>query len=256
MSSPKVLVVPCLRDNYAYLVHREGSKQAVVVDASEAAPIEAALEAHGLELVGILSTHHHYDHVGGNEELAAKRPGLAVWASSYDKARVPGLTRTVDDGDEAEIAGLKVRCWTVPGHTLGAVAYVIGDAVFTGDTLFIAGCGRLFEGTPAQMHDSLSHKLGTLPPSTRVYCGHEYTVSNARFAATIEPDNPAIAKLLADAESARARNEPTVPSTLGAEHAYNPFLRVAQPALREKFQSEDPVVVLGKVRAAKDQFSV
>lgn len=254
MSSPKVIVVPCLSDNYAYLVHLEGSKDAIVVDASEAAPVETALAKHGLELVGILATHHHYDHVGGNEELASGRAGLPVWGTTYDKRRVPGLTRTVEDGEEAEIAGMQVRCLTVPGHTLGAVAYVIGDAVFTGDTMFIAGCGRLFEGTPAQMHDSLSHKLGKLPDATRVFCGHEYTVSNAKFAATLEPDNAAVAKLLSDAETARSRGEPTVPSTMGAEHTYNPFMRVAEPVLQQKYGSDDPAVVLGKVRSAKDSF--
>lgn len=254
MSSPKVIVVPCLSDNYAYLVHLEASKDAIVVDASEAAPVEAALTRHGLQLVGILATHHHYDHVGGNEALASKRAGLPIWGSTYDKARVPGLTRTVEDGEEAEIAGMNVRCLTVPGHTLGAVAYLIGDAVFTGDTMFVAGCGRLFEGTPAQMHDSLLNKLGKLPPSTRVYCGHEYTVSNARFAATLEPDNAAIAKLLADAQRARSRGEPTVPSTMGEEGTYNPFMRVGEPVLQKKYGSDDPEVVLGKVRTAKDNF--
>lgn len=254
MDRVRVVPVPCLSDNYAYLVFAEGSRIALVVDASEGAPVEAALAREGLELGGILATHHHFDHVGGNADLAAKRSDLPVVASGYDKDRVPGCTKTVEDGETFELAGLSVRCITVPGHTMGAVAYVIGDTVFTGDTLFIAGCGRLFEGTPADMHGSLNEKLAALPPSTRVYCGHEYTISNAKFAASVEPENAAVSELAERARAAREKGEPTVPSTIGQELAHNPFMRVAEPALRARYASDDPVTVLGKVRRAKDEF--
>ncbi|NUP14304.1 MAG: hydroxyacylglutathione hydrolase [Polyangiaceae bacterium] len=254
MTQPRVVPVPCLSDNYAYLVHLPGSTDTLVVDPSEPGPVEAALAQHGLTLVGILATHHHMDHVGGNEALAASREGLPIVASKYDENRVPGVTKLVNDGDTFDIAGLHVRCITVPGHTLGAVSFVIGDAVFTGDTLFIGGCGRLFEGTPAQMYDSLCVRLAALPGDTRVYCGHEYTASNARFAAVVEPGNDAITKLAERAKAAGQNKEPTVPSTIAAELAHNPFMRVREPSYKARYGSDDPATVLGKVRAEKDNF--
>jgi hydroxyacylglutathione hydrolase len=246
--------VPCLRDNYAYLVHLPGSRAAAVVDPSEAPPVLAALEREGLDLVAILCTHHHYDHIGGNVDLADAISGLEVVCSEYDRGRVPRVTRTVGDGGTFEVAGLSVTAMAVPGHTLGAIAFLIGDAVFTGDTLFVAGCGRLFEGTPAMMHESLSLKLGKLPPETRVYCGHEYTTSNARFALTVEPENEAARRLAERARAAREKGEPTVPSTIADEIAHNPFLRVGVAAVRAKYQKEDPVDVLAAMRAEKDAF--
>ncbi len=254
MLDPIVIPVPCLSDNYAYLVHAPGSTAALVVDPSEAAPVLSAAERAGLSLVGVLATHHHFDHVGGNEDLARAVPGLLVVCSEHDRARVPAATRAVRDEEQLGLAGLSIRVLNVPGHTLGAVAYVIGDAVFTGDTLFIAGCGRLFEGTPADMTRSLCEVLGRLPASTRVYCGHEYTLANAAFAATVEPENPAVQALVAAARSARARGEPTVPSSIGAELLHNPFLRVGQPALRARFGLSDPVELLARVRKDKDTF--
>ena len=250
----RVVPVPCLSDNYAYLVHAEGARAALVVDPSEAAPVEDALRREGLELTGILATHHHFDHVGGNEALASTRPGLPVVASKVDEDRVPCANKLVADGETLSLAGLDIRCIDVPGHTLGAVAYVIGDAVFTGDTLFIAGCGRLFEGTPAQMYTSLCERLARLPGETRVYCGHEYTISNARFAASVEPGNAAVAALLARATELRGRGEPTVPSSIAAERAHNPFLRVAEGALVSRYGTGGPVSVLAAVRKDKDAF--
>ncbi|HTJ82629.1 MAG TPA: hydroxyacylglutathione hydrolase [Polyangiaceae bacterium] len=252
---PRVVAVPCLSDNYAYLIHAPGSRDAIVVDASEGAPVIAALEREGLRPVAVLSTHHHPDHVGGNEAMAARFPGIEIVASKYDEARVPGRTLSVDDGAEVELGPLGVRAMMVPGHTLGAVAYVIGDAVFTGDTLFIAGCGRLFEGTAADMYDSLALRLGALPPETRVYCGHEYTVSNARFALAVDGDNAAVRSLLERATAQRERGEPTVPSTIGDELAFNPFMRVREPALvHAAGDLGDPVAVLGAIRKQKDTF--
>ena len=238
----RVLPVPCLSDNYAYLVVPEGARLAIVVDPSEAEPVLEALAGEGLELAAILNTHHHYDHVGGNEGLREKLGPLPVYAHESDRGRVPAQPEDVVEGRAFEVAGMSFRPLHVPGHPLGAVSYVTDGAVFTGDTLFVAGCGRLFEGTPEQMHESLSGKLGRLPPETRVYCGHEYTLTNLRFAATVEPDNAAIREKLGRATSARERGEPTVPSTIAEELQTNPFLRCADAK------------ALAAVRAAKDAF--
>jgi len=255
----EIEVVPCLRDNYAYLVFRRGEPRALVVDPSESAPVLAALERLGLELAGILCTHHHRDHVGGNEELLRAFPSAAVFGSRTDATRIPGLTDVLDDGDEREHAGFAFRVLHVPGHTRGAIAYRLGDAVFTGDTLFVAGCGRLFEGTPEQMHASLNEKLARLPPETKVYCGHEYTLKNLEFAAHVEPGNEAIQEKLARVRAARARGEPTVPSSIAEERATNPFLRCDRPAIRARMAPElgtssEPVDVFAAVRRAKDTF--
>ena len=250
----RVIPVPCLSDNYAYLVTADGSDEAFVVDPSESAPVIAAIEQHRLRLVAIVNTHHHHDHVGGNEELRAKYGELPVYAHASDRGRVPAQTVSVEEGKPFHAAGLELRALHVPGHTLGAVAYVVEDAVFTGDTLFVAGCGRLFEGTPAQMYESLSGKLGRLPPATRVYCGHEYTVSNLRFAVHAEPDNRAAAEKLTAAQAVRERGEPTVPSTIGEELATNPFMRCDEPGLAARFPGGNAAEVLGAVRKAKDGF--
>ena len=258
----RVIPVSCLQDNYAYLVGADGSAAlggphtpAVVVDPSEAGPVVAALEQHGLTLAAILCTHHHWDHVGGNEELAG-RFGVPVYAHVSDRGRVPGQTEDVEEGRPFEVAGLRVEALHVPGHTTGAVAYCIGDAVFTGDTLFLAGCGRLFEGTPAMMATSLD-KLARLPATTRVFCGHEYTTSNLRFAAAVEPDNAAVAARARAAEAARSRAEPTVPGTIADELATNPFLRTAEPAVAGYAKAAPGAPradVFAAVRAAKDGF--
>jgi hydroxyacylglutathione hydrolase len=254
-SSLEITAVPCLRDNYAYIVAPRGARRAIVVDPSEAAPVERELEARGLELIAILNTHHHWDHVGGNEELLASRPGLPVYAHESDReqGRVPGQTVALRHEEAFDIEGMPFVTLHVPGHTLGAVTYCSDGAAFTGDTLFIAGCGRLFEGTPAMMHESLSGRLAKLPPDTRIYCGHEYTASNLRFAQSVEPENAAVAKKLAWAEQRRQSGEPTVPSTIADELATNPFLRVAEPTLAARFGGS-PVDVLAAVRAAKDAF--
>lgn len=250
----RVVPVPCLQDNYAYLVHAEGSRDAVVVDPSEEAPVLEALTREGLTLAAVLDTHHHFDHVGGNEALARHAPGVPVIAGATDRGRVPGQTRGVADGERFEVAGLAVQALHVPGHTSGAIAYVVeGTDVFTGDTLFVAGCGRLFEGTPAEMHRSLSGALGALPDEVRVWCGHEYTQSNLRFAKVADPDNPAVDASIAWAAELRARGAPTVPSTIGREKAHNPFLRVVDPVFAARFGGGDPAEVLGQVRKAKDE---
>jgi len=250
----RIIEVPCLSDNYAYLVAREGSAEAVVIDPSEAAPVAAALADNGLKPVAILATHHHHDHVGGNEALLGEHPGMSVYAHRSDRGRVPGQTVDVDEGQAFEVAGMTFQPWHVPGHTSGAVAYHVEDAVFTGDTLFVAGCGRLFEGTPEMMNDSLNNKLAKLPGDTRVFCGHEYTVSNLTFAKVADPDNPAVIERLAWAQQRRNEGRPTIPSTISDELATNPFMRVAEPSLAKHHGSGTAVEVLAAVRKAKDSF--
>jgi hydroxyacylglutathione hydrolase len=239
---PHVVPVPCLSDNYAYLVSRPGSRDAIVVDPSEADPVLEALERENLTLAAILNTHHHYDHVGGNEGIRERLGAVPVYAHVSDDGRVPSQTERVEEGKGFEVAGLSFDVLHVPGHTLGAVSYVVDGAVFTGDTLFVAGCGRLFEGTPEQMYDSLSRKLAKLPAATQVFCGHEYTLANLRFALTVEPANVAMREKLERATAARERGEPTVPSSIGEELATNPFMRCADAA------------ALAAVRRAKDSF--
>lgn len=255
----RVVPVPCLSDNYAYIVSAGGdSKEAVVIDPAEAGPVFAALERENLKLVAVLNTHHHWDHVGGNDELVARFGALPVYAHASDFGRVPQQTERVEEGNTFEIAGISFRPLHVPGHTLGAVSYCSGEgaeqAVFTGDTLFVAGCGRLFEGTPEQMFASLSGKLGRLPPETRVFCGHEYAFSNLRFAHFVEPENEAIKKKLDAASEAKSRGGFMIPSTIAEELATNPFLRCEEPAVRERFPGGSPAEVLGAVRKAKDNF--
>lgn len=249
----RVLPVPCLSDNYAYLV-TAGGADAIVVDPSEAEPVIAALEREGLHLVAILNTHHHYDHVGGNEALLQRFGKMPVFAHESDRGRVPAQTDDVQEGRTIEVAGLTFEALHVPGHTTGAVAYVGHGAVFTGDTLFVAGCGRLFEGTPAMMYTSLCEKLAKLPPETRVYCGHEYTASNLRFAQHVEPGNTAVKDKLARVTAMRERGEATVPSTIADELATNPFLRVTEATVKSGFPGETAADVLGAVRLAKDNF--
>lgn len=259
LGAMQVHLVPCLKDNYAYLVHREGSRDVLVVDASEEAPVVEALAKLGLNPVAILATHHHVDHVGGNAGMLKRFPSLRVFGYTSDRGRIPEQTDFLEDGQQFDVAGIGVKALHIPGHTLGAVAYVAEGAAFTGDTLFAAGCGRLFEGTAAQMYESLNLKLGALPDDTKVYCGHEYTVSNLRFAEALEPNNAEIAQKLAWAQARREKGEPTLPSTLAEERKTNPFLRVAEQdvvqALGERLkQDRSPQAVLAAVRAMKDAF--
>ena len=254
----QVHLVPCLEDNYAYLVHQEGSRNAIVVDASEEAPVAAALEKLGLTPVAILATHHHVDHVGGNLALLTRYPNLKVFGYESDKGRIPGQTEFLEDQQSFEVAGIGLQALHIPGHTLGAVAYVAEGAAFTGDTLFAAGCGRLFEGSAVQMYESLNLTLGGLPDETRIYCGHEYTLNNLRFAESLEPDNEDIQKKLTWARAVREKGEPTLPSTMAEERRTNPFLRVSEKDIvkrvAELARDESPQEVLAAVRQLKDAF--
>src|SRR6185503_210003 len=215
----RVVPVPQLLDNYAYLVIDTARRVAAVLDAAE---------RESVELVAILSTHHHFDHVGGNDDLiAALRPRrMQVFGYAGDRSRIPGITDALDDGQQFEVGGLHGQALFIPAHTRGHLAYWLSadKSVFTGDTLFAGGCGRLFEGDAAQMMSSLA-KLARLPDDTRVYCGHEYTEKNLEFAAELEPSNRPLSEKLATVQALRRQGTPTVPSTIAEEKATNPFLR-------------------------------
>lgn len=230
----RVEIVPCLSDNYAYVLIDDAARECAVVDASEAGPLSTALSRIGLPLTAIFSTHHHFDHVGGNEALLAAHPGAVVYGHRSDVGRLPGLSRPLDDGARVAFGTCEVRAHHVPGHTLGALAYEVrahdgARWLFTGDTLFLAGCGRLFEGTAEQMFTSLS-SLAALGDDVLVACGHEYTLSNLRFAAHVEPENALIRERLAEESARRQRGEPTVPAPMSYEKATNPFLRARDVA--------------------------
>ena len=252
--------VPAFQDNYLWVMSR--GRDAAVVDPGDAAPIEAFLAEQGLILRAILATHHHGDHVGGLAALAAhwKCP---VFGPAGE--RIGGLTRRLKEGDRITVPALEVELdvLDVPGHTAGHIAYVHRDPddpfAFVGDTLFAGGCGRLFEGTAAQMVGSLS-KLAALPPRTRVYCAHEYTLANLRFARAVEPGNASLAQRQSREAARREHGEPTVPSTIGVELETNPFLRWREPAVIEAAERragrplDDPVAVFAEIREWKNNF--
>ena len=254
----KIIQVPLLRDNYAYLLICEKSKEAAVIDPSEAEPVLKRIEQEKITLTAILNTHHHRDHTGGNEGILAQHK-VDVYGHKSDAARIFGLTRGVDEGDEIKIGDLTGKVLFIPGHTSGHVAYLFGGNLFCGDTLFTAGCGRLFEGTPEQMDGSLK-KLAALPDETKVYCGHEYTESNLRLAVTLEPKNHKLVSRFERVQGLRTRGASTVPATLEEEKQTNPFLRWDSKELQASLKSQDPdlrldpVSVFAKVRKLKDSF--
>lgn len=252
----EIVTVPARSDNYAFLVHDAESGRTALVDAPEAAPIEAALAERGWRLDEIWITHHHGDHVEGVSELRS-RHGATVTGAAADAHRLPPLDRAVADGDTFDFAGAAVRVIDVSGHTIGHIAFHLpaANAVFTADSLMALGCGRVFEGTAAMMWKSLC-RLAALPKETVVYSGHEYTATNARFALTIEPGNAALAARAEAVFAAAAAGRPTVPSTLAEELATNPFLRAGLPQVKEALskQSEDDVSVFAEVRGRKDRF--
>jgi hydroxyacylglutathione hydrolase len=254
----KIHQIPLLRDNYGYLLVCEKTKQAAIVDPSEAEPVLRRIEQEKIEPIAILNTHHHRDHTGGNEGLLAHQK-LEVYGHKSDDGRIPGLTRGLEEGDEVQIGELKGKVYFIPGHTTGHVAYLFENNLFCGDTLFTAGCGRLFEGTPEQMHASLK-KLMALPDNTKIYCGHEYTESNLRFAMSLEPKNPKLVSRFERVQGLRARGASTVPSTLEEEKQTNPFLRWDSKEIQANVKAAnrdarmDPVSIFAAVRKMKDSF--
>lgn len=248
--------LPVLSDNYVYLVHEPAAGLTAVVDPAVVEPVLAALERRGWRLTHILNTHHHHDHVGGNEALKAAT-GCRVVGPRADRDRIPGIDIALGDGDRFEFGGSVADIFDVPGHTRGHIAFhfAAARALFCGDTLFALGCGRMFEGTAPQMWDSLE-KLRRLPGDTRVYCAHEYTQSNGRFALAVEPGNAALVARMRDVDARRAANEPTVPSTLADELATNPFLRPESPEIQATLglPGAPPAEVFGATRARKDVF--
>ena len=252
----EIETIPCLSDNYAYLAHDPDTGMTAAIDVPEAGPVLAMLDEKDWVLSHILITHHHADHVDGVPELLENTHAKVVGAAA-DAHRLPPLDIAVEDGDSIIIGNATAEVLDVSGHTVGHIAFHFpeSEAVFTADSLMALGCGRVFEGTMAQMWDSLS-KLAALPPDTAVYSGHEYTLNNAKFALTIDPENPALTSRAAAVEAARAKGHPTVPSKLSEELATNPFLRAADPAVQANLDmtGRDPADVFSEIRRRKDSF--
>ena len=248
--------IPVLNDNYVYLVHETGAGVTGVVDPAVAAPVLERLRARGWKLDWILSTHHHADHTGGNLELK-EATGCRVAGAKADEARIPGIDLKLVEGDRFSLGEAGAQVFETPGHTSGHISFWFPDAkaLFCADTLFSLGCGRVFEGSHAQMWNSLS-KLAALPDDTLVYCGHEYTQSNARFALSVDPDNQALKARAAEVERQRAAGQATVPTTIAAERAANPFLRAGDAAIRAKLGMKDSsdAEVFAEIRRRKDSF--
>jgi hydroxyacylglutathione hydrolase len=255
-TSLDIVRIPVLNDNYVWLMREPQSGAVGVVDPAVARPVLAEAAKRRWKITHILNTHHHGDHVGGNREIK-EATGCAIVGPRRDRARIPGIDVEVDDGERYRFGEAEADVFFVPGHTSGHIAYAFREqkALFCGDTLFALGCGRLFEGTPQQMWTSLSRLRG-LPDDMLVYCAHEYTQSNARFAVTVEADNDKLIKRSAAIDAARAKGEATVPSLLGEEKATNPFLRADVPAVQRAvgMPAGDPAAVFAEVRHRKDVF--
>ena len=251
-----IVQIPVLADNYIYLIHDPVSRETAVIDPALAQPVLDVLEEKGWRLTYILNTHHHWDHVGGNLKLKQKT-GCKIIAAQSDRERIPGIDMGVSEDDVISLGESRARVISTPGHTICHIVYHFAedDALFCGDTLFVMGCGRLFEGTPEQMWTSLQ-KLKALPPSTRVYCTHEYTQANGRFALTVEPDNRQLQQRMAVINKMRAKHLPTVPSTVEQELATNPFFREGSLALQKNISRVNgtPIEVFAEVRRLKDGF--
>ena len=261
--------IPTLGDNYTYLIIDEESGEAAVVDAPEVDPVVRRVDELGVNVTKILSTHHHWDHSGANPQLSEKY-GAPVYGHLSDKERIPAFTNGLEEGDRIQVGALEAEILFIPAHTTGHIAYVFPEAVFCGDTLFAGGCGRLFEGNPQMMHEALNLKLSKLSDDVLVYCGHEYTESNFKFALHLEPGNEALQKKMEWTKARRAKaasdwhdatdEEMTIPSTIGDERATNPFMRVDSPEIIDSIQKAHPgsdtdaVTILGHVRAMKDSF--
>jgi hydroxyacylglutathione hydrolase len=255
MGALQTVLLPCLTDNYCVILHEPDSGQTAAIDAPSAPAIKAALAERGWRLNELYITHHHTDHTGGVEELKAFY-GMPVTGPEKEEERIPGLTRVVTAKSDLSFAGHPIQVIETPGHTLGHVTYYMPDdhLAFTGDTLFSLGCGKIFEGGPQMMWDSVS-KIAALPGETNVYCGHEYTLNNARFALTIEPENDALKKRVVEVEALRAAGKPTLPTTIDHEKATNPFLRPQSRSIQARLGMLGAPAweVFGRIRQLKNK---
>ncbi|MGK7926457.1 MAG: hydroxyacylglutathione hydrolase [Spirulina sp.] len=256
----QVIRIPVLSNNYIFLLHDDTQKIAAVVDPALAPPVLQQLNALNAKLVAIFNTHHHWDHIGGNQELLHHFPELRVYGGREDRGRLPGQQVFLKDGDRVEFGDRIGEVFFVPGHTIAHIAYYFpapqaGEPgeLFCGDTLFAGGCGRLFEGTPAQMVHSLG-KLRNLPDNTRIWCAHEYTLNNLKFALTVDSGNPDLQARYAEVRAKRSHQEPTIPSAIGIEKRTNPFLRCHTKELQEAMGTKDEVKTFACLRGKKDLF--
>jgi hydroxyacylglutathione hydrolase len=256
MAALQIYQFPCLSDNFGVLIHDPDAQVTASIDAPEADKVTAALQAKGWKLTHILTTHHHADHTGGNAQLKAAT-GCKIVGPRNEAAKVPGIDEKVGDGDAFAFGTHQIQVLDTPGHTAGHVTYVIPSAkvAFVGDTLFSLGCGRVIEGTPQLMWQSLQ-KLMALPKETSVYCGHEYTQANAKFALTIEPDSPALQKRAREVDAMRAEGKATLPTTIGLELETNPFLRPHVPAIQKRLGMEGRAEweIFAEIRERKNKF--
>jgi hydroxyacylglutathione hydrolase len=258
--SMKVYLLPVLKDNYIFLLHNPSTNTAIVVDPAVSEPVVAKLAELGATLIAILNTHHHHDHIGGNQELLRTFPNLVIYGGELDRGRIPHQQVFLKDGDRLDFKGKfgdnSAEVLFIPGHTFAHIGYYFhhtGD-LFCGDTLFGCGCGRLFEGTPSEMLNSLQ-KLALLPDTTQVWCAHEYTIANLRFALTIDPRNLALQARMQAATITRAKNQPTIPTNIGLEKQTNPFLRCNFSEVQARVGFTDPLRVFTKLRGMKDIYT-
>jgi hydroxyacylglutathione hydrolase len=252
--------IPVLSNNYVFLLHDSDAGIAAVVDPAVAEPVLNLVQALQANLVAIFNTHHHNDHVGGNTQILRRFPQAVVYGGAEDRGRIPGQQVFLKGGDRVSFANREAQVLFIPGHTKAHIAYYFPPAqpndtgeLFCGDTLFSGGCGRLFEGTPTQMVDSLS-QIRALPDQTRVWCAHEYTLGNLRFAVTVDGQNEVLRTRLETVEAMRGRSEATIPAMLGEEKLTNPFLRWDEVVLQTKVKSQDPIQTFARLRGMKDVF--
>ena len=256
----KVITIPYSFDNYAYLIICEKTGDAAVVDPGEYYPVYRELKKHEIQLKAVFCTHHHGDHIGGLRELCDEFDGIAIYGSAEDSGRIPGMNFPLTEKSTVSIGEITGQVLATPGHTRGSICYSFKDHLFTGDTLFGGGCGRLFEGTALDMYESLNGKLRKLPKETKVYFGHEYTSQNLKFARFVEPGNIAIAQRLAEIDNKQGTPLMTTPSTMQLECATNPFLRCEEEGVAQKAAEQshvdplDPLAVFTVIRKMKDSF--
>ncbi|XP_033333600.1 hydroxyacylglutathione hydrolase, mitochondrial isoform X5 [Megalopta genalis] len=252
----KVRILPALQDNYMYLIIDEATQEAAIVDPVDPEAVLSVVKESNVNLTKVLTTHHHWDHAGGNEKLCKQMSNLQVYGGDD---RIGALTNKVKHDDTFNIGGLKVQCLATPCHTTGHICYYITGnqdppAVFTGDTLFAGGCGAFFEGTAEQMYKALIQILGSLPNETKVYCGHEYTENNLKFGKHVEPQNEAIIQKIESVRIQRENFHPSVPSTILEEKLTNPFMRVHEQSVMDHAKQIDPIKTMASLRREKNSF--